>query len=155
MIIEEKEYWYYYYQSEECKIKDTKKSGKWMYFYDKNTLPFVMKICELAIKNNIVESAKCYNGKEKSPYGKTDDNCVACFYLDYNDIVRHKKVINFFIENNLIPKTKSGKYWNISYKLDEQTRNNEYDTAFIAKINLSNFIDLTTGEFLQNIDIKI
>lgn len=32
----------------------------------------------------------------------------------------------FLIENDLVPKSKSGSYYNISFKYDEQTRNGEY-----------------------------
>ena len=60
----------------------------------------------------------------------------------------HKKIISFMKDNNLIKKTKNGKYYNISFKMDSQTRNLEYGVMFNAQLKLENFIDLDTGEFI-------
>lgn len=116
---------------------DTNKCGKWMYFFDNKE--FVAKICEDAIKKDIVTEVKHSNA----------ENGVACFYLNADDIDRHKKVLSYFIENNLIRKTKSGRLYNISFKLDSQTRAGEYGDKFKSDITLSKFINLDTGEWLQ------
>lgn len=49
----------------------------------------------------------------------------------------------------LIPRNKNGNLRNISFKFDKETRAKEYASDFHAKINLSPFVDLKTGEFLQ------
>lgn len=115
---------------------DRNKCGKWMYFFDNKE--FVSKICENAIKMNIVNEAK-HNNEEKG---------VSCFYLNVDDIEGHKKVISYFMENNLIQRTKSGKLYNISFKLDSQTRAGEYGSEFKSDIKLEKFINLETGEWI-------
>lgn len=112
------------------------KTGKWMYFFgDKDR---VKKLCKNAVNSGVVSEAKHSN----APSG------VACFYLEYDDIATHKKVINFFLQNDMIQRTKSGKLYNISFKLDDQTRVGEYGDKFHGKITLSNFLNLNTGEWL-------
>ena len=46
----------------------------------------------------------------------------------------------------MIQRTKKGKLYNISFKLDNQTRAGEYGKAFKSSIKLSNFINLDTEE---------
>lgn len=53
----------------------------------------------------------------------------------------------YFLVNNLIQKTKKGRLYNISFKLDKQTQAGEYGNEFHSEIRLSNFIDLETGEW--------
>ena len=124
-----------YYMGDNINL-DHDKSGKWMYFFDDKN--FVANICEEVVKKNIVVESKHSNAEEG----------VACFYLNYDDIERHKKIILYFIENNLIRRTKSGKLYNISFKLDNQTREGKYGKEFKSDIKLSNFVDLNTGEWL-------
>ncbi|MFC7784246.1 hypothetical protein ACFQWC_07065 [Rossellomorea sp. GCM10028870] len=58
------------------------------------------------------------------------------------------KLVEYLIENNLIQKTKTGKLYNISFKYDTQTRNNEYGDNFVAQIKLADLVNLATGEIL-------
>jgi hypothetical protein len=37
----------------------------------------------------------------------------------------------------------------MSFKLDSQTKNNEYKENFISKLTLDKFIDLKTGDWLK------
>ena len=124
---------WFYYLNDEDNLSD-KKCGKWMYF--PNDLAFAEKICSRAVEENIVEQAK-----------HSDNGGVCCFYLNIDDTAGHKRVIEFFLKNQMIPKTKAGKYRNISFKLDEQTRAGEYDKDFSAKLKLSDLVDLATGNF--------
>lgn len=57
-------------------------------------------------------------------------------------------MISYFIENNLIRRTKTGKLYNISSKYDNQTRAGEYGDDFKGEIKLEKFINLNTGEWL-------
>lgn len=124
-----------YYLGDDIQF-DSDKVGKWMYFFgDKK---FVAKICEDAVKMNIVNESK-HSDKETG---------VSCFYLNCDDIDTHKKIILYFIENNLISRTKSGRLYNISFKLDSQTSAGEYGDEFKSDIKLSKFVDLDTGEWL-------
>lgn len=113
-----------------------KKIGKWMYFFDDKS--FAASICKEAIEKNIVVKAK-HSNEEKG---------VACFYLNCDEMEAHKKVIGYFIQRNLIRKTKKGKYHNISFKLDGQTRAGEYGETFVPSIRLNQFIDLESGEWI-------
>ena len=61
----------------------------------------------------------------------------------------HKKVIAFFLENDLVRRTKSGKLYNISFKLDVQTIAGQYQNDFKAAVKLADFVDLTTGKWLR------
>jgi hypothetical protein len=115
---------------------DSETSGKWMYYF--NDKSFVSKICEEAVKRNIVSESK-HSNKE---------NGVACFYLNSDDIETHKKIISFFLVNNLIQRTKTGRFYNISFKLDKQTDNGEYGNQFNSEIKLEQFINLNTGEWI-------
>lgn len=115
---------------------DSNKAGKWMYFFkDKK---FVAEICEDTVKKNIVNQSK----------HSDEETGVACFYLNCDDIETHKKIISYFIENNLIQRTKSGRLYNISFKLNTQTSAGEYGNEFKSEIKLSKFIDLDTGKWL-------
>lgn len=126
--------WVYYVGDDS--IFDPNKCGKWMYFFgDKE---FVAKICEEAVEKGIVAESKHSDANEG----------VACFYLNCDDMVAHKKVLSFFIEHNLIRRTKTGCLYNISFKLDNQTLAGEYGDDFHSEIKLAKFINLNTGEWL-------
>lgn len=122
--------------------------GKWMHFFGldlgaKRTDEIWYIICSEAIKNGICRSVKysnCYNIK---------DSGVICFYTDLDNIEEHKKIIKFFFEKHLLKRTSGGNYPNISFKLDSQTGNNEYGKDFMAKLRLSDLVDLKTGRFLD------
>lgn len=109
--------------------------GKWMYFF--NDLDFAFKLCVEAIESGVVAEAK-HSAKSEG---------VCCFYLDGSDLDAHKKVIQFFLDHDLIQRTKAGKLFNISFKYNRQTRNGEYDEDFHAEFKLSQLIDLETGEW--------
>ena len=125
-----------YYISEDHKPLPKEKCGKWMYFFEENR-EFASKICEKAVEEKVVFEAKHSDNKSG----------VACFYLNCDDMAGHKKIIEFFLKNNLIRQTKTGKLYNISYKLDNQTRNGEYGGKFESEIKLERFIDLVTREW--------
>ena len=116
--------WYWYLSGEETKL-EKHKCGKWMYFFEDQS--FAQRICEKAI----------------APTG------VICFYLNGDDIENHKRVIQFMMDNELIRKTKTGRYYNNSFKFDDQTRAGEYGADFEGKIKLNEFIDLKTGRWIR------
>lgn len=133
------EYWVFYVNPEEAQTLYNDKVGKWMYFFgDKE---FAVKVCKEAVENGIVAEAKHSN----APDG------VCCFYLNCNDMVTHKRVIKYFIDNGLIRKTKAGKMYNISFKLDTQTLSGEYGSDFNSEIKLADFVNLETGEWIREV----
>ncbi len=115
---------------------DNNKVGKWMYFFKDRD--FIAKLCQEAVENGVVAEAKHSNANEG----------VSCFYLNCDDIDLHKKVIKFFLDNNLIRRTKNGKLYNISFKKDKQTLAGEYGKDFTSEIKLDQFIDLNTGDWI-------
>lgn len=127
--------WIFYLSGKE-KSLDKHKCGKWMHFF--NDKEFATHICEEVIVKGICTESK-----------HTDaDEGVCCFYLNCDDIEGHKRVIKYFIENDLIRKTKTGKLYNISFKLDDQTRAGEYGTDYHSEVKLEQFVNLNTGEFI-------
>lgn len=127
--------WIFYLSGKE-KSLDRNKCGKWMHFF--NNKEFAAHICEEAIVQNICAESK-----------HTDaETGVCCFYLNFDDIEGHKRVIKFFIENDLIRKTKTGKLYNIPFKLDDQTRAGQYGADFVSGIKLEQFVNLNTGKFI-------
>ena len=73
---------------------------------------------------------------------------VCCFYLNGDDMTAHKRTIQFFLDNGLIAKTRTGRLYNISFKYDDQTRAGEYGDQFRGKITLDQFLNLNTGEWI-------
>lgn len=126
--------WVFYLSPDHAEI-DRDKCGKWMYYFgDKEKAE---RVCEKAINEGVVKECK-HSDKETG---------VACFYLNGDDVEGHKKVIQFFIDNDLIRRTKTGKLYNISFKFDKQTNNGEYGKDFEGIIKLEEFIDLNTRKW--------
>ena len=132
--------WRFYFSDEQSEW-DMNKVGKWMFFF--TDVELAKEMCIIATDTSVVQEAK--HSIELDPIKKTG---VACFYCHGDDDQAHKRVIQFFLDNGLIPRTKNGKYYNISFKYDNQTRNDEYGKDFESKIKLERFIDLFTGEWL-------
>jgi hypothetical protein len=126
--------WIVYFEKD-TKNLDKHKCGKWMHFF--NDMKFASDICKRAVETGVVSEAKHSDVREG----------VCCFYLNCDDLEAHKRTINYFLENNLIRKTKKGKLYNISFKLDDQTRAGEYGDSFHSEIKLEQFIDLDTGKW--------
>lgn len=126
--------WIFYLRSGHESL-DKDKCGKWMYFFSDEE--FADKICRTAVENEVCVEAKHSDSSEG----------VCCFYLNGDDKLAHRRVIGYFIENNLIRKTKAGKFYNISFKYDNQTIAGEYGPRFNGEIKLDEFIDLNTGEW--------
>ncbi len=113
--------------------------GKWMYFFrDQEGRKFAEDRCREAVEQDIVCEAKCSDSNEG----------VACFYLNIDDVERHKKILQYFIDHGMIRRTKTGKLYNISFKLDEQTRANEYGHEYKPELKLEELMDLNTGKWL-------
>lgn len=69
--------------------------------------------------------------------------------MNSDDIENHRRIIQFMMDNKLIRKTKTGRFYNISFKFDDQTRSGEYGAEFAGTIKLAQFIDLNTGEWIK------
>ncbi len=148
MKIQEDIAWIYYIGDTSKLIKD--KVGKWMIFFKmSDNIEHIKKLCSDAVEQGIVAEVKHTNPQSigLNPYG-TPDSGVCCFYLNCDDLEGHKKVLSYFINNNMINRTKSGRLYNLSFKLDSQTRAKEYGEDFNSNIKLSNYINLDTEEWI-------
>lgn len=123
-----------HYISEDCGFTDDIIVGKWVYYFDRGGREFVEKICKGAIEKGV--TSRCSHSN--------NDMGVACFYVNIDDIEGHKKVIGYFLENNLVYKTKGGMLYNMSFKLNTPNSDGKYDCG----INLYDFVNLNTGEWL-------
>ena len=132
--------WHWYATDNAEKI-DPEKGGKWMHFFSDEV--FARIACERAIEEGVCDSCKC---TDTAATGTATG--VICFYLNADDIDGHKRAIEFMLQNNMIQKTKTGKLYNISFKLNSQTRAHEYGDDYKGKITLDRFVDLKTGEWI-------
>ena len=132
--------WYWFSNGEEDKLI-SEKCGKWMYFFTDQVE--AMKLCKLAIDSNVCCLCKCADLAEQG----TAQGPI-CFYSNVDDIKTHKYILAFMLHFGLIKKTKTGRLYDIPFKLDSQTRAGEYGTDFEGKIKLSQFIDLYTLKWI-------
>lgn len=135
--------WSFYIDTELASELDESRCGKWMLYF--NDIEFAEEVCRKAAIEKVVAECKHSSFESVIENGRG----VACFYLNLDDVEAHHRVIAFMLEHGLVRKTKSGKLYNIGFKLDDQTRAGEYGTGFKARITLSDFVDLESGEFLQ------
>lgn len=126
-----------FYLGDTVEQLDENKCGKWMYFF--GDVDYAAKLCQEAVEDEVVVEAKHSDASEG----------VCCFYLNGDDIEAHKRTIQFFLDHDLIRKTKTGKLYNISFKFDNQTRAGEYGKNFQSDIRLEQFLDLSTGEWIE------
>lgn len=132
--------WFWFLANDEAKFNPDK-CGKWMVFFKDQQ--FALDICQKAIDEEACEECKCSDLEIRD-----DPTGVICFYLESDDIEKHKLILQFMIDNNLIRKTKTGKLYNISFKFDRQTKAGEYGPGFEGEIKLAQFVDLNTGEWI-------
>ena len=124
------------YQADEIPEHYRNKTGKWMLYL--NDAFLADRVCQKAIEQGIVYSCKHLLDLDEGP---------TCFYCEFDDEEAHKRIIQFMIENRLIDRRQDGRLTNISYKLDQQTRNGEYKETFKAIFKLWDFVDPYTGEW--------
>ena len=137
--------WVFYVDTEKEPSLHTPYVGKWMYFFDAAGSSFADEICKKAVESGVVAEAKRTDDRMLSIQGTG----VCCFYCNGNDMEAHKKVIAFFLDNDLVRSTKSGRISKISFKLDAQTLAGQYQEDFKAVIKLADFVDLTTGKWIR------
>jgi len=150
MKVYERGGWVFYISEDFDYGYERDKVGKWMY-YSKD-INFMSEICRKAVNDKLVAQAKHSTEKRVAWQAKHSNKSdgVAHFYLNCDDMETHKKILSFFMDNNLIDKPKNGRFNNnnISFKLDAQTKTGQYGKDFRPEIKLCNFIDLDSGEWL-------
>ena len=132
--------WRFFIDEENISELNGPKTGKWMYFYNNaEDRVFAEARCKESVERGIVAEAKVSVQPLEG---------VSCYYLKIDDLEGHKKVIQYFIEHDMIRRTKAGKLYNLSFKLNAQTRSGEYGESFEAKLKLEDLLDLNTGKWL-------
>ena len=135
-------YWLYYYKWKNDGLHINNVLGKWMIF---GTCAITEKARKELVEKEICPIVKIPN-PEKKKVG------VTCFYCTKDKIIECAEIL---LRYNLIKRTKSGAYQSIAFKYEEQTKNNEYNKDFKAKLSLGDLFDLATGELKENIDINL
>ena len=120
--------------------------GKWMFFFGSD-VEHPSDLCQKAVESGVVNTAKHTDAIRAAMRGSG----VACFYLNIDDMNGHKRVIEFFLEHDLIRRTKAGRLYNISFKLDDQTKSGKYGNDFKSKLTLDQLVDLNTGEWIADV----
>lgn len=127
----------------EFKAKDLieyKIKGKWLIFF--NNFEFADKLCKELIEKGVILEA---NHSVGGTYG------VCRFFVESKDLKQHKKLLRYLIDNDYIPRTKKENYlYNVAFKLQLQSDRGEYyETGFRNLLNLSDLVDLESGDFLE------
>ncbi|MFP5111814.1 hypothetical protein ACSU64_05480 [Bacillaceae bacterium C204] len=146
-----------WYESPDYRLKPTLRPesvGKFMTFGEGDISSDLQQLILNAIKHDITPVVKHTNieSEFKNFHAKDNNSWVICWYSN-DDINSLKLLAKYLVDNNLVQRTKAGKLYNISFKYDNQTRNAEYGDLFTAKITLSDFLDLYTGELFQQKEV--
>lgn len=141
-------FWIFYLDADR-EIELLNNFGKWTYFYDasQESADFAEMICEKIVRDGVAISAKHSN----EDYGGIHGFGVCYFYCNGSDIDARKKILRFMLDNNMIRKTNAGELMDISFEYDIQTGDAERDHQGETKIQLSHFVNLKTGEWLDEI----
>ncbi|MGD7006998.1 hypothetical protein [Metabacillus sp. 84] len=128
-------------------FRETDNVGKFMTFVQEDISNETQELILKAIKQGVTPLVKHTDPDMLAfnPFAK--DGSLVIIWYSTDDEKALKGVAKFLVDNGLVPKTKAGKYYNISFKYDEQTRNGKYGDQFKPSISLKDLMDLNTGEF--------
>ncbi|QAS52794.1 hypothetical protein [Halobacillus litoralis] len=129
-------------------FKETDNVGKFMTYGKGDISNEMQELILKAIKQGITPLIKHtdLNTIGLNPNSKDGSWVIIWYSTDEEKDLR--SLAQFLIKHGLVPKTKAGRYYNIPFKYDKQTRNGEYGEQFKSSISLGDLIDLNTGEFL-------
>jgi hypothetical protein len=116
--------------------------GGWQYSFDAshNSLSIIRKICEKAMTEGVVAEIKHSNADALRIKGSG----LCCFYCNGDDEEAHKKIIAFFIQNNMVLRDNYGNLRNMAFKYDATAKRRKKGSI---PIQLGDFVNLKTGEF--------
>ncbi|POU02834.1 hypothetical protein C3376_18475 [Enterobacter cloacae complex sp. ECNIH17] len=104
---------------------DIPNCGKWLLF--PGDVQLAERICLSAVHFGLVE--KCKHAL---------DGGVVCLYLDAEDDAGHVRLLQWLIDYDLIPRKRNGELYNIAFKLDALTLNQQRGSTF----NLEKYFSL-------------
>jgi hypothetical protein len=128
-------------------FKETDNVGKFMTFGQGELTNEMQELILKAINQGITPLIKHtdFDTLDLNPHSRDGSWVIVWYSTDEEKAL--KGLAKFLIDHGLVAKTKSGRYYNISFKYDKQTRNGEYGEQFKSSISLKDLIDLNTGEF--------
>lgn len=141
LITDENVAWWYYGES------SPKNVGKFMTFIQGSVSDELQSLVLKAIEQGATTHVKHTNPGSvgMSPLAKGDTSVIVWYSSDDKESL--KRLASFMVENGLVPRTKKGRYYNISFKYDIQTTSGEYGANFKSAIKLHDLMDLNTGVF--------
>jgi hypothetical protein len=144
VIRQEDPFWIHYKAN---RPNEDRIAGKFMTFGIKPVDDKTISAIEEAVETGIVNYVKHSNTESGhiNPNSRDPDSYVICWYSS-DDRGQLQRLAEFLVKKDMIQKTKKDRLYNISFKYDDQTRAGEYGDSFEAKISLSEFIDLDSGE---------
>lgn len=137
--------WVYYYDEDRVDELDPKRVGKWTVACWPDSWQFVVRATCGAVKEGVVVKAKHTSRDVLEEEGKG----VCCFYLNGDDKEAHRRILRYMVDKKLVLRTRAGRFYNISFKYDEQPASGEHGQSSSPAFKLSDFMDLETGEFLD------
>ena len=128
-------------------FKETDNVGKFMTFGQGDISIELQELILMAIKQGITPLIKHTDLDMPDFNPRSKDGSWVIIWYSTDEEKALKGLAKFLIDHGLVAKTKSGRYYNISFKYDKQTRAGEYGEKFKQSISLEDLIDLNTGEF--------
>ena len=128
-------------------FRETDNVGKFMTFVQDDISNEMQELILKAIKQGVTPLVKHTDPDMLAFNSYARDGSLAIIWYSTDDENALKGLAKFLIDNGLVSKTKAGKYYNISFKYDKQTRNGEYGEQFKPSISLKDLMDLNSGEF--------
>lgn len=128
-------------------FRETDNIGKFMTFVQGDISNEMQELILKAIKQGATPLVKHTDPDMLAfnPYAKNGSLAIIWYSNDEENSL--KGLVEFLIDHGLVSRTKTGKYYNISFKYDKQTQNGEYGEKFKPSISLKDIMDLNTGEF--------
>ncbi|WP_226545761.1 hypothetical protein [Bacillus thuringiensis] len=128
-------------------FKETDNVGKFTTYVKDDISDEMQELILKAIEQGATPFVKHNNPDtlDFNPFSKKGSLAIVWYSTDEKEAL--KRLAKFLVDNGLVPKTKAGKYYKISFKYNKQTRNGEYGEQFKPSITLEDLMDLNTGEF--------
>ncbi|MGD6874212.1 hypothetical protein ACQCU1_18785 [Sutcliffiella horikoshii] len=128
-------------------FKDTDNVGKFMTFGKGILSNETQELIINAINQGITPLIKHTDMSTINFNPQSKDGTWVIVWYSNDEEKNLKGLAKFLINHRLVAKTKSGRYYNISFKYDKQTQNGEYGQQFKPSISLKDLMNLNTGEF--------
>ncbi|CAM5579311.1 hypothetical protein SAFG77S_09066 [Streptomyces afghaniensis] len=130
-------------------FKETDNVGKFMTRVQGDISDELQELIVKAIKEGVTPLVKHTDPNPEilafNPFSKDGSLMIIWYSTDEKESL--KGLAKFLVDHGIVRKTKAGRYYNISFKYDKQTRNGEYGEDFKPTITLKDLMDLDTGEF--------